>query len=346
MHMLVGIDRAARTYHVAINNGTSYAEIMADLSYLAAVPTGVLLFDFTHMTVPLTKARLEMHLPGNLGYQPTQLLIEVVAAIAWCVRNNERSQHRLIARLPNSNTRVGKFLTDMHLQSVLREMRLKVEYADPTVPEVGTDDARSNLIPLALLRIEPESSLVRRVAEIRNQVERVFQEALASDHQQANRFTSIVSEAVDNMIEYGEGGIIGGLYYPRVGEVEITLVNESVGFGGETPDEQLEVLVGVCEGRTQRQVGGGYGFAALSDLALHCFGTLLLRNGNACVRLGPDASMVGTTEVTELPTLGASVTTLLQLSPSCSVERTEAMRAFDMVLNASLQRHLQKRFGA
>jgi hypothetical protein len=342
VHMLVSLDRAGRTYHVAINNGTSYAELMADISYLGGVPSGVLLFDFTHMAVPLTKARLEIHLPGNLGYQPTQLLIEVVAAIAWCVTDKRTCQHRMVARLPNSNTRVGRFLADMHLQPVLTEMGLKVEYADPSMREAGNDDPRSNLIPLTMLRVEPKSNLVQRVTEIRKQVERVFQEALPRDHHRANRFTSIVSEAVDNMIDYGEGGFIGGLYYPRVGEVEITLANQANGFGGETPNEQLEVLVGVCEGQTQRAVGGGCGIAALFDLALRCFGTLLLRNGNASVHLGPDGSMVGTTKVTELPTLGASVTILLQLLPVDSVVRTEPMRAFEKILAASLQRHHRK----
>ena len=34
----------------------------------------------------------------------------------------------------------------------------------------------------------------------------------------------MVSEAVDNQIDYGDGGLIGRLFYPRSGEVEITLL--------------------------------------------------------------------------------------------------------------------------
>jgi hypothetical protein len=149
----------------------------------------------------------------------------------------------------------------------------------------------------------------------------------------------VVNEAVDNLIEYGRGGIIGGLYYPKVGEVEITLVNHQGGFGGSTPAEELDALISASEGKSSRPTGGANGIMALSRLTMICFGSLLLRNGNACLRLPPDGSVVATTSETGLPTPGASVTILLQLLPDGSVVRTEAMSDFELVLKNSLSNY-------
>src|SRR5207244_13532073 len=49
-------------------------------------------------------------------------------------------------------------------------------------------------------------------------VENVFTEALPGEQSLVNCFTTVVDEAIDNLVEYGRGGIIGGLYYPKIGE--------------------------------------------------------------------------------------------------------------------------------
>src|SRR5262249_30306164 len=145
---------------------------------------------------------------------------------------------------------------------------------------------------------------------IRERVELVFVQGLPGnlgvsfDPNLARQFAMVVNEAVDNMIEYGEGGVIGGLYHRKVGEVEITLVNRSGGFGGVTPREQLRALIDAYEGTSHRQYGGGNGIAALSRLAGACFGTLLFRNGNATLRLSPDGSIDGDVDETGIETPG------------------------------------------
>jgi hypothetical protein len=73
------------------------------------------------------------------------------------------------------------------------------------------------------------------------------------------------------------------------------MVNRNGGFGGSTPDEELEALLAACKGKTRPTKGGGTGIATLSRLALVCFGTLL-RNGNAALCLLPDGSVSATTD--------------------------------------------------
>jgi hypothetical protein len=98
-----------------------------------------------------------------------------------------------------------------------------------------------------------------------------------------------------------------------------------------------------CEGTTRRRGGGGNGIAGLSQLAITCFGTLLLTNGAAALRLPPDGSVVATTEDTSLATSGASVTIVLQLLPTDLAQRTEALRAFVPELDRALRRYAQQR---
>jgi hypothetical protein len=131
--------------------------------------------------------------------------------------------------------------------------------------------------------------------------------------------------------------MIGGLYYPKSGEVEVTLANRSGSFGGRTPEEELEALIEACEGNTQRKHGGGTGIANLSRLALMGFGTLLLRNGHATLKLLPDGSIIATQDDTGLPLPGVHATLLLQFIPTAWLSRTEDMRQFEDVLAQWLQ---------
>lgn len=336
--MLIEADPISGYTRFAINNSSDGAELMADISYLAAGTGGTLLLDFTHMAAPLTQEKREEYLPGGFGYQPTLPLIEVLAAIGYLVENRGVYPCELSARLPNPNTRVGRFLDGMKVPQCLKDMGVRVEYAEPATAETGRDDStRQNLIPITsidvLLDGQPD---FRVLATLRRRVESVLKSALGTSPDLADAFTTIIYEAVDNLIEYGQGGIIGGLFYPRMGEVEITLVNRHGGFGGTNPAEQLDALVSALEGESRRNMGGGNGMKELSRLALACFGTLLFRNGNALLRLPPDGSIVGTTYETGLTTPGASVTAVLQLQPTAQVIRSSILREFEFVLANSL----------
>jgi len=320
------------------------AELAADLSYLEGVPAGVLTFDFTHMAAGLTQETREAYLPGNFGFQPTISLLEIVSTIASFTERAAICPHHLAVVLPNKKSRVGRFLMDMGLPAILKKMKIDIGEANPANVELGRDDlTRKNLIPLTVVDTlfggQPNFEVYEHILK---RVETVFTEALPGEQSLINRFTGIVNEAIDNLVDYGQGGIIGGLCYPKIGEVEITMVNRYGGFGGTTPDEELEALIEACEGKTRRTNGGGIGIANLSRLAIVCFGTLLLRNGNATLRLLPDGSVSATTDKTGISTPGAYVTILLQLLPSQSITRTEDMRKFEAVLDQGLQSYAQR----
>jgi hypothetical protein len=337
--MLILLDTQSRRYEIALNNASCGHELVSDLSYLAGVPPGTVSFDFRHMAAPLTQETREEYLPGNFGYQPTLHLLELVSVIGDFVERPALCPHTLVARLPRKDSRVGRFLADFRLPQILGALGLKLEFTDPSNAELGDDDpSRHNLIPMTIVRVSRGVPDFKVLKQIRDRVHTVFARALAQDADLAPCFTLVVSEAVDNLVAYGQGGIIGGLYYRRVGEVEITLCNRCGGFGGGTPDEQLDALVAACEKRCR--VGrGGNGIPQLSRLTLTCFGTLLLRNGNASVQFLPDGSVAATTDETGLSLPGASVTILLQLLPDDSVQRTDAMKAFEEVLARSLREY-------
>ena len=332
--MLVSADRSASSYRIVLNNSSDASELMSDLSYLVDAPAGQLTFDFTHMAAPLTQEARDEYLPGNFGYQPTRQLVEVVAVIASCASKDAHFPHSLASRLPHPDSRVGDFLARMRLGDLLTQLGVPIEQVSPANTEFGNDDiTRQNLIPLTCVTAPPDFT---QLLQMRDQIALVFRHALAGTSDLAESFTSIVHEAVDNLIEYGQGGIIGGLFYPRVGEVEISLVNRYGGFGGDSPAEKLDALIDACSGKSQRSTGGGNGIAELSRLAMTCFGTLVLSNGGATLHLLPDGSVTATTDETGLPTPGAAVTILLQLLPA---ERSSSLKDYERVLQASLTAH-------
>jgi hypothetical protein len=334
--MLINLDTSGRRYDIALNNASSGGELISDLSYLDTVPPGTITLDFRHMAAALTQETREEYLPGSFGYQPTLHLLELVSVIAAFVDRTALAPHTVVACLPRKDSRVGRFLANFRLPEILAASGITLQFADPSNAELGNDDlSRHNLIPMTVVRLRRGAPDFKVLKQIRDRVQAVFAKALARDSDLANRFTSVVSEAVDNLVAYGQGGIIGGLYYRRVGEVEITLSNRLSGFGGQAPAEQLEALLHACEKRT-REGRGGNGIPELSRLTLTCFGTLLLRNGNASIRFLPDGSVAATTEETGFSLPGASVTALLQLLPDESVQRTEPMKAFEEVLARSL----------
>jgi hypothetical protein len=335
--MLVAIEPTDKRYVVAVNNATSATELVADLSYLELAAPGTLVFDFTHMAAPLTQELRDDFLPASFGYQPTRNLVDLVSTLAEVAPTWRARGYDLVAVLPRERSRVGQFLAEMELGQLLSNLAIELEAADPAEAELGRDDVRENLIPLTAIQLMPNGGPDFAIVHaIHNRVERVFAKALGDASELALSFTSIVYEALDNMIEYGRGGIVGGLYYPRVGEVEITLGNRIGGFGGSNPAEQLALLLERCEGATSRLRGGGNGISELSRLAMCCFGTLLLRNGNAHLYMLPDSSVITTIEDTGMRTRGASVSLLLQLLPDQSVLRTDPMRSFEQVLKTSL----------
>lgn len=342
--MLVEINRSTKHYIIAVNNATGSAELQSDFSYLTDVEPGTIVFDLTHMTAPLTQERRAEYYPGGFGYQPTQLLLEVVTSMAAAAHDQFKGVHRFQAVLPKVESRVGRFLAEMQLPERLADIGVTVSRAGQASREAGMDDpTRQNLIPLTAIKVGAAGPNFKLIRQLRERIEGVFVQALHEKRQLANMFTQVVSEAVDNLVVYGQGGLIGGLYYPRVGEVEITLVNRRGGFGGDTPDEQLEELVKACEKSIRKQEGGGNGINELSALTASCFGALVLRNGNAKLSLPPDGSVIGFTEDTGFIVPGASVTILLQLIPAETIDRNDTMKAYEAALLASLERYVNGR---
>lgn len=172
-----------------------------------------------------------------------------------------------------------------------------------------------NLIPLTDIVLHGEQPDFNQLQNLRQGIEWVFSLALDQSKSMASRFASIVNEAVSNLIEYAHGGWVAGLYYPHVGEVEISLINRRGGFGGRTPQEQLERLLVVVEGATERPQGGGHGITALMDLAHRYLGTLRLSSGNASLYISPDDSITSVVDDTGIDIPGGRVTIVLQLLP-------------------------------
>jgi len=274
------------------------------------------------MAAPLTQEMREEFTPGSMGYQPLRNLAEVVAELAAYTESTALFPHRIVAAVPDRRSAVGKFLHGIGLTSILDELNIEREGGIPASPEPAQyrDDDRHNIVPFTSLivgldgRLTPQS--LKKFNGLHSRIENAFAVALSDYPGLAVQFATAVMEAVDNMVEYGDGGIIAGLYYPRVGEVELTLVNRRGGFGGATPDEQMHALLAACEGATRRTSGGGNGIRELMRLTIHFFGSLVLRSGAAIVYATPNGDLLGRFSHTGFPANAASVTTMLQLLPS------------------------------
>jgi hypothetical protein len=320
--VLVNCDRTNGDYVIALRNTSTGAELRADFSYLEDVPRGTLRLEFTQMAAPLTQEMRPEFTPGSMGYQPTRNLVEVVAELAAYTEATALFSHRVVATVPDKRSAVGKFLHGIGLPNILDELRIEREGGIPASPEPKQyrDDDRHNIVPFTSLvigadgRLTPQS--LKKFNGLHGRIENAFAGALSDYPGLALQFATAVMEAVDNMVEYGDGGIIAGLYYPHVGEVELTLVNRHGGFGGSTPDEHMQALLAACEGATRRTRGGGNGIRELMRLTIHFFGTLVLRSGSATVYATPDGELLGRVSHAGFPANAASVTTLLQLLPS------------------------------
>jgi anti-sigma regulatory factor (Ser/Thr protein kinase) len=328
--MLIDSDRTTGRYVIAITNATGWAELAADLHYLMDLPPGEIFFDFTHLSGNLTAEKRLDYLPGNFGFHPTDRLAEEVACIGYFREQLILHAHRWRSRLPSRSTKVGAFLSNMHVGRALRKMEVEVE--EVTVSENGHDDpSRKNLIPLTDIVLRGGQPDFNQLQSLRQHIEQVFSLALDQAQSMANRFASIVNEAVSNLIEYAHGGWVAGLYYPHVGEVEISLINRRGGFGGQTPQEQLERLLAVVEGATERPQGGGHGITELMDLAHQYFGTLRLSSGNASLYISPDDSMTSVVDDTGIDIPGGRVTIVLQLLPTDPLPNPIAQSMVDIV---------------
>jgi hypothetical protein len=341
--MLILADRASQIYRIAVNNASNSAELVSDLSFLADAPPGVLTFDLSHMAAPLTLEKRVEYRPGSFGYQPSQNLLEVTSVIVDYMGRSPFCPHQVQAILPARTSRVGQYLQTVGLPNLLAGLGLQVSEVNPPTVELGDDDVgRQNLIPLTRIVVTNGRPDFAAIAKVRQLIKKTFDRAVSDQPQLADIFTAVVSEAVDNLVEYGQGGLIGGLFYPRAGEVEITLVNRSGGFGGNNPDQELEALVTACEGKIARNSGGN-GIKGLRELTEACFGTVMFRNGSATLRFTPDGSLVAFTAETGLPSPGAYVTIVLQLLPSGESAETPALKEYRGVLRAALNNYLQKR---
>ena len=330
--MIIFPDHTSGRYIIAITNSTGWAELAADFTYLTDVTPGDIVFDFTHLSGNLTSEKRFDYLPASFGFHPTDRLAEEIACISYFREQSILCPHQWHARLPNRATKIGAFLAHMHIGRVLKKMGFEIE--EMRVPETGQDDSsRQNLIPLTDIILQNEKPDFNQLTILRSQIEQTFSLALDGDEALANRFTSIVSEAVDNLIEYAHGGWVAGLYYPRVGEIEISLINRRGGFGGLTPQAQLDRLLTVIEGATERPEGGGHGIPQLTELTYRYLGTLRLSNGNASLYISPEGSMTSEIEDTGIAIPGGRVTIVLQLLPARPLPNLTARAMVTVVRN-------------
>lgn len=336
--MLISPSYTNRYYIIAITNSTGWAELAADFTYLADFPAREILFDFTHLSGNLTSEKRFDYLPGSFGFHPTDRLAEEVVCLGYFREQLILSPHRWRARLPSRATKVGAFLSGMRLGRVLRKMGLEVE--ETKVSEIGQDDmSRRNLIPLTDILLYGGQPDFHQRKTLRQHIEQTFGLALNGNESLANHFASIVNEAVDNLIEYAHGGWVAGLYYPQVGEMEISLINRRRGFGGQTPQQQLDRLLTVIEGATERPHGGGHGISALMDLAHRYLGTLRLSNGNASLYVSADSSMTSVVDDAGIEIPGGRVTIVLQLLPSYPSTSPTAQSMVDIVRRIISRNH-------
>jgi hypothetical protein len=268
-------------------------------------------------------------------------LVESVAVIAAYAQGDDGQPHHLMAMVPDKSSKVGRYLWDMGLPQMLQTSGLEVSVVGPAAEELGEDDeSRQNLIPLTSVRIGRHHQVLYRIDQ---RVRRVFTVALPDQPHLVELFTAVVREAVDNMVDYGSGGVVAGLFYPAAGEVEITLANRLGGFGGQTPEEQRDALLTACAGEPTRALGGVNGLRELQQLAAHCMGTLMLRSGAATLYMAPDGTVDVQMDETDLPAPGAAVTILLHLAASASGRNAgdpEVRRAFEQMLRASVTAYL------
>src|SRR5947209_11718881 len=100
--VLVNCDRTNGVYVIALRNTTTGAELRADFSYLEGAPRGTLRLEFTQMAAPVTQEMREhVTTPGNMGYQPTRHLAEIVAELASYTERSALFPHRIIAAVPD-----------------------------------------------------------------------------------------------------------------------------------------------------------------------------------------------------------------------------------------------------
>jgi anti-sigma regulatory factor (Ser/Thr protein kinase) len=336
--MLIPPDYAHSPYIIAITNSTGWAELAADFTFLADLPAGEILFDFTHLSGNLTSEKRVDYRPGSFGFHPTDRLAEEVACISHFREQLILWPPRWRARLPSRATKVGAFLWSMRAERVLQKMWLEVEMM--RVSETGQDDAdRRTLIPLTDILLHGGTPDFHQLKTLRQHIEQTFGLALNGSESLANQFASVVNEAVDNLIEYAHGGWVAGLYYPQVGEIEISLINRRGGFGGQTPQQQLDRLLTVIEGTMERLHGGGHGIPALMDLAHQYLGTLRLSNGNASLYISADGSMTSVVDDTGIEIPGGRVTIVLQLLPSCPSTSPTAQSMVDIVRRIISRNH-------
>lgn len=337
--MLVETQPEVGQYKIAITHATGWTELAADFLALEGVPHGELLFDFTHLSGNLTRVdpeRLE-HLPASFGFHPTDRLTEEIACIGYFQREGLLQGHTLKAKLPRPQTKVGAFLATMKVSQMLQKMSIEVDDAASVTEEGEDDTSRQNLIPLSYVGFEDGKPDFKMISRLRRQIEAALTLALEDDQDLANKSTSVVNEALDNMVDYSRGGLVAGLYYPRIGEVEISLINRHEGFGGDTPQEQLDRLLNVIEGATERTEGGGNGISELMDLTHRCLGTLRLSNGNASLYVAADGSMATSLDDTGIMIPGGRVTILLQLLPAAPMPTATARAMVELVRKTIFQ---------
>jgi hypothetical protein len=149
--MLVMTDLETRYYLIAVNEVTSVAELIADLSYLDELPPGNLTLDFTYAAANVTQAIAAQHIPGHFGFHPLNHIIEQLSFIGRLAEMPLLASccHEISVTLPVSSSHLGRFFVHLGVSELLNQWGLKVDTRDIWEPKgARDDDSRCAIIPL------------------------------------------------------------------------------------------------------------------------------------------------------------------------------------------------------
>jgi len=321
--MLIIADQTTHRYVIVLSEATSIVELVADFSYLADVPTGKLVFDFTHTASNLTLVSPGQHLierlPGHFGFHPLDRTIEQLSFIGRLVEMPLLvcPSHKVSVVLPVPSSHLGQFFTQLGVLDLVRQWKVPFETKRIWEDEgARDDDSRLVLIPLTDVRVDgagaPDMS---QMAKIRDKIVSVLFNAFNSGVDAPTWLSETIGDIAEGIASLVRGGLMAALYFPNTGYLELSMMNRSEGAMGTTPDEQLDALVNRLESTPPA-------FEQVHDRITRCYGTLQLSNGFASILLAPDGSFATMVERTGLPSTGIPgprATVVLQLPPKSPI---------------------------
>ncbi len=299
--MLSTLHRNERQACLAINEFSSSAELLADLSYLDDLPPTHLTLDFSHHLPPLTRATASQHIPAHFGYQPVDRLVEQVGFAGQCSQLPQLTERvaGLSIRLPGNSTVMGQLFEAWGLPTLLTDWGLPPERRDEAGPALEVAPAgRVILPPLTVIGPGDAPTVAATVQESMTQVVGV-----------APSWGRLVALILENALDLLGSGLLAGLWFPATGYLEFSLMQYRRLAQGDTPPDQQAWLTALLESEA---------FVQLYPALLTAYGALCLTNGTAWLALLTDGSHTAWTERSDLPLAVLSsprLTVTLQLPP-------------------------------